>query len=1441
MGKRYRFFAVACSCILLVFGATTVRSQSFVVTRITSASYPAMTADCFAFDAAGKQTQIGAKAVTVNEDGTAVTATTGCSQDGPIIAASVVVATQTSTESLALIKAGAIAVNDQITGSTDELGLISFAQAPSLQQGLTIDRSKYVDRVNALKKGSGVSLDSLFQNAPLGAFAQLKNARNSRVLLLFVDGAAFFDFNAALKTLKLYNIRLYVVGVNVPITGQLRALCDSTGGLWVDALTKEADVKAYAWAYALTARRVSACVTNWTSAPNCETSRSYDFTYESITRSKTIPAPTGSRIVLEFSEPGLAFGEIAPPATATKSVVLTARNGKAKITSITSTNSHFTVVKPSGTVDLDPGVSQEVTVQFTPTDSSGQFGKIVFASAEACDSTILYVRGGFRAKDNNLRILSPNGGETLTAGLDTVITWTGTLPQDLVRIDASSDDGASWKSVTESGSGNSYRWTPNLQPTTKARVRIQQTQIDPSNIKVLSGSTKPIYSCVFSTDGTQAFTGGHDGTVRVWDVATGAQLKVMTGHSDWVWGLAAHPKLNVVASASHDGTVRFWNPATGNQIGAVPVPGRAWSLDFNANGDTLYVATDAGVSIIDPLAFTYLSSVVSSATPVYSVRVSANGTQLVCAEGNTVVLRSAVGDLAVQRTFTGHEGPVYAADLSPDGQVVASGGADLIVRRWDANTGTQTGQGKELTGSVLSVEFNTGGGQILIGSGDGTAKFYETSTMNELNSLAGHEGLIYCARYNSAGDKVVTASTDFTARIWNVVGIRLAEDKSDATFTIVGTASSITNVVFTPDVEIGSGVMKTQTVLTNTGSTTISITGVKLSSGNTADFNVVSPSAPVLLPPGGKYPLTVTFAPTFVGARNAALSVITGSGEQRVTLSGTGINPILNVVSTIDFGRRVANTARIDTAFRVALPNGATETVNVTKTEIVGTGASQFSILTGVAPYSVSTSNSASMTIRFAPTENGRAAADLVITASNGRVAVVHLYGEGTGDARIANVPPVVFSIDPCSSDPVPETFSISNVGNSTLVLYSGIIDGTDAAEFSLERVGAPLNFPIEVPSGQDVKFRVTFAPKTIGAKSARAVFTSNAINATSGLTAITLVARKDSAGFELSRETVIFSDVAQNDKPVETIYLINNGSLTLRWPSTPIDLGAFVIESITPDIMPAGKKSAMTIRFKGGTEGNVYRASYDVTTIDTVCGRKATLNLVAFVNAVVSVTLRTDTLHANTGATVSVPVYVTNKLHLDRTQVTSIHANVLVNASILQPTGSTPMGSLDSSGKIRSIPVVINIPPGQDSLGATLQFSTTWGNDTLSTITFKNFTQIDSMRVLVRDGAVILDDLCKQGGPRLFQIQPNAAGIVASPQPAQGPTVIDVSIVEKGQTTVELVDVTGHTIATLVQRNLAPGTYRVPVNASTLSAGTYFLMMTTPTERLSTRFDIAK
>jgi WD40 repeat protein len=61
-------------------------------------------------------------------------------------------------------------------------------------------------------------------------------------------------------------------------------------------------------------------------------------------------------------------------------------------------------------------------------------------------------------------------------------------------------------------------------------------------------------------------SGSGDENVRVWEVATGKDISIYTGHSQSISTLAWSPDGRIIASGSSDKTVQVWEAVTGKTL-----------------------------------------------------------------------------------------------------------------------------------------------------------------------------------------------------------------------------------------------------------------------------------------------------------------------------------------------------------------------------------------------------------------------------------------------------------------------------------------------------------------------------------------------------------------------------------------------------------------------------------------------------------------------------------------------------------------------------------------------------------------------------------------------------------------------------------------------------------------------------------------------------------
>jgi len=80
----------------------------------------------------------------------------------------------------------------------------------------------------------------------------------------------------------------------------------------------------------------------------------------------------------------------------------------------------------------------------------------------------------------------------------------------------------------------------------------------PVSFEQKTGRVDRVSSMAFCPDGTRLVSGGHDGSVRLWDAATGSQVAVLHGHSDRVFSVAFSRSGERIASGTQQGEIRIW-------------------------------------------------------------------------------------------------------------------------------------------------------------------------------------------------------------------------------------------------------------------------------------------------------------------------------------------------------------------------------------------------------------------------------------------------------------------------------------------------------------------------------------------------------------------------------------------------------------------------------------------------------------------------------------------------------------------------------------------------------------------------------------------------------------------------------------------------------------------------------------------------------------------
>jgi WD40 repeat protein len=244
----------------------------------------------------------------------------------------------------------------------------------------------------------------------------------------------------------------------------------------------------------------------------------------------------------------------------------------------------------------------------------------------------------------------------------------------------------------------------------------------------VTGHSGTVTSVAFSPDGKQAISGSWDKTLKLWDVATGREIKTFTGHTDRVWSVAFSPDGKQVISCD-DKTLKLWDVASGREI-------RTFS------GHSSYVN---------------------------SVAFSPDGKQVIsCSRDETLKLWD-IATGKIIRTFSGHSGGVNSVAFSPDGKQVISGSYDKTLKLWDVATGKVIRTFSGRSEGVSTVAFSPDGKQVISGSYDNTLKLWDVATGSLIRTFSGHIQYVASVCFSPDGKYILSGSDDTSIKIWDAV------------------------------------------------------------------------------------------------------------------------------------------------------------------------------------------------------------------------------------------------------------------------------------------------------------------------------------------------------------------------------------------------------------------------------------------------------------------------------------------------------------------------------------------------------------------------------------------------------------------------------------------------------------------------------------------------
>jgi WD40 repeat protein len=304
----------------------------------------------------------------------------------------------------------------------------------------------------------------------------------------------------------------------------------------------------------------------------------------------------------------------------------------------------------------------------------------------------------------------------------------------------------------------------------------------PPELVVQTGHSSRVNCAVFAPDNRWLATGSADNTIRLWDRASGRELRALLGHKNWIKSLAVNHRGQTLASGSNDQTVKLWDVSSGREM--FTLAGHINSVDvlvFSPDDRWLVSgSSDKTIRVWDAASGAAVHSLNAHAAPLTALSFSPDGKTLASADADGVINLWDTATWNLSRTLKRPPQKITALSFSPNAEQLFSGSADGSILVWDAAKGRELRSMKAGGSGVLALAF-TAPGELTSTSADGTIGFWDSAAGKQKRG----------ANFGTAGEEILFAALAENAELLATSdGSRIVQVRNAGTGKLVKTLES---------------------------------------------------------------------------------------------------------------------------------------------------------------------------------------------------------------------------------------------------------------------------------------------------------------------------------------------------------------------------------------------------------------------------------------------------------------------------------------------------------------------------------------------------------------------------------------------------------------------------------------------------------------------------